>query len=84
VPLASLLLLTLLWPMLWLPRVSFILPFALRSIVLALRLWRLLLMLGHCWLRLLLLTLGFRASLVGRSRGRPLNAVALPLRRLGV
>ncbi len=82
-PLSSLLLLTLLWPMLRLPRVSFILPSTLRSILLALRLWCLLLMLGHCWLRLLL-TLGFRASLVRLSRGRPLNGVALPLRRLGV
>ena len=79
-PLASLLLLTLLWPMLWLPRVSFILPLALRSILLAFRLWRRRLMVDYHRLRLL--TLDCRASLVRRSRGRPLNALAFPLRRV--
>jgi len=60
VPLASLLLLTpvppltLLWPVLWLLRVSFILPLTLRSILLALRLWRRLFMLDYRWLWLLL------------------------------
>ena len=61
--------LTLLWPLLWLLRVSLTLPLTFRSILLALRLWRLLLMLDYRWLWLLLLTLDCRASLLRRDRG---------------
>ena len=61
--------LTLLWPVLWLLRVSIILPLTLRSILLALRLWRRLLMLDYRWLCLLLLTLDCLASLRRRNSG---------------
>jgi hypothetical protein len=68
-PLLPLLPLTLLWPLLWLVRVRLALPLTSRSILLALRLWRRLLMLGYRWLWLLLLTLDCRASLLRRDRG---------------
>ena len=68
-PLPPLLPLTLRWLLLWLLRGSFTLPLTLRSILLALRLWRLLLRLDYRWLWLLLLTLDCRASLLRRDRG---------------
>lgn len=62
-PLTPLLPLTVLWPLLWLLRFKLTLPLTFRSILLARRLWRLLLMLGYRWRWLLLLTLDCRALL---------------------
>jgi len=81
--LASLLPLTLFWSVLWLLSLSFILPLALRPILLALRPCRLLLMLDDHWLWLLFLTLDCRAPLLGRRwRARALASLLLTLPRL--